>query len=83
MALRVSHTAPYVPSSFRQVGGMNVARLNLAHGTHAYHQGVVDRIRKLNKEKGYSVAVMVSAHGMPYLLLLAVPGGGLHQAAEQ
>lgn len=43
-----------------QVGGMNVARLNLAHGTHAYHQSVVDRIRKLNKEKGYSVAVMVS-----------------------
>lgn len=46
-----------------QVGGMNVARLNLAHGTHAYHQSVVDRIRKLNKEKGYSVAVMVSMFG--------------------
>lgn len=39
---------------------MNVARLNLAHGSHAYHQGVVERIRKLNREKGFSVAVMVS-----------------------
>ncbi|PRW56169.1 Pyruvate kinase isozyme chloroplastic isoform A [Chlorella sorokiniana] len=45
------------------VGGMNVARLNLAHGTHAYHQGVVDRIRKLNQEKGYSVAVMMDTEG--------------------
>ncbi|KAI7838140.1 hypothetical protein COHA_008071 [Chlorella ohadii] len=45
------------------VGGMNVARLNLAHGTHAYHQSVVDRIRKLNKEKGYSVAVMMDTEG--------------------
>lgn len=53
---------------------MNVARLNLAHGTHAYHQGVVDRIRKLNKEKGYSVAVMVSPMPSHALMLLAVPG---------
>lgn len=63
---------------------MNVARLNLAHGTHAYHQGVVDRIRKLNKEKGYSVAVMVSPMACHIWMLLALPGGGLHpQAAEQ
>lgn len=39
---------------------MNVARLNLSHGTHDYHRGVVERVRKLNKDKGFSVAVMVS-----------------------
>eukprot|EP00878_Enallax_costatus_P015415 GHUV01016146.1.p1 GENE.GHUV01016146.1~~GHUV01016146.1.p1 ORF type:complete len:169 (+),score=6.43 GHUV01016146.1:110-616(+) len=32
--------------------GMNVARLNMTHGNHAWHQQVVDRIRTLNKEKG-------------------------------
>lgn len=42
-----------------QVGGMNVARLNLAHGSHDYHRAVVQRIRKLNREKGFSVAIMV------------------------
>lgn len=41
------------------VGGMNLARLNLAHGTHEYHRSVVERIRRLNKEKGFSVAIMV------------------------
>ena len=45
------------------VGGMNVARLNLAHGGHEYHQAVVARIRQLNKDKGYSVAIMVGAQG--------------------
>lgn len=44
---------------------MNVARLNLAHGNHAYHQGVMERIRKLNREKGFSVAVMVSSRAGP------------------
>lgn len=32
--------------------GMNVARLNMTHGNHAWHTQVVERIRKLNKEKG-------------------------------
>ena len=45
------------------VGGMNVARLNLAHGGHEYHQAVVARIRQLNKDKGYSVAIMVGVQG--------------------
>jgi pyruvate kinase len=47
------------------IGGMNVARLNLSHGGHDYHRMIVDRIRKLNKEKGFAVAVMVSG---PYAL---------------
>ncbi|KAL4457632.1 hypothetical protein ABPG75_012497 [Micractinium tetrahymenae] len=45
------------------VGGMNVARLNLAHGTHEYHRSVVQCIRKLNKEKGFSVAIMMDTEG--------------------
>jgi pyruvate kinase len=34
------------------VNGMNVARLNMCHGTHASHKAVIDAIRKLNKDKG-------------------------------
>lgn len=32
--------------------GMNVARLNMCHGTHEWHTAVIERIRKLNKLKG-------------------------------
>ncbi len=32
--------------------GMNVARLNMCHGTHEWHIGVIERIRQLNKSKG-------------------------------
>lgn len=34
------------------VQGMNVARLNMCHGTLDWHKTVIDRIRKLNKSKG-------------------------------
>ncbi|MCJ1461817.1 hypothetical protein MMC07_000416 [Pseudocyphellaria aurata] len=34
------------------VNGMNVARLNMCHGDHEWHRSVIDRIHKLNKEKG-------------------------------
>ena len=34
------------------VNGMNVARLNMSHGTHEWHSSVIERIRKLNKTKG-------------------------------
>ena len=34
-------------------GGMNVARLNMSHGDHEWHQTVIERIRKLNKDNGY------------------------------
>eukprot|EP00877_Chromochloris_zofingiensis_P000483 jgi/Chrzof1/10435/UNPLg00362.t1 len=43
--------------------GMNVARLNMTHGNHEWHKGVVDRIRKLNSEKGYCIAIMVDTEG--------------------
>ena len=32
--------------------GMNVARLNMCHGTHEWHLSVIERIRQLNKSKG-------------------------------
>lgn len=40
-----------------------MARLNMCHGTHEWHKAVIDRIRSLNKSKGYSVAIMVDTEG--------------------
>lgn len=45
------------------MGGMNVARLNMCHGTREWHRDVIRKIRKLNDEKGYSVAVMIDTEG--------------------
>ena len=42
---------------------MNVARLNMCHGSHEWHTAVIESIRRLNKEKGYSVAIMVDTEG--------------------
>ncbi|CAI5465111.1 unnamed protein product [Closterium sp. Yama58-4] len=44
-------------------GGMNVARINMCHGTHAWHRQVIHDIRRLNRERGYSVAVMMDTEG--------------------
>lgn len=43
--------------------GMNVARLNMCHGSRQWHKQVFQRIRKLNRELGYSVAIMVDTEG--------------------
>ena len=43
--------------------GMNVARLNMCHGSHGWHKSVIERIRKLNQELGYSLAIMVDTEG--------------------
>lgn len=44
-------------------GGMNCARLNMSHGDHEWHRTVIERIRQLNKDKGYSVAIMMDTEG--------------------
>ncbi|KAE9612056.1 hypothetical protein Lal_00022237 [Lupinus albus] len=45
------------------VGGMNVARINMCHGTREWHQIVIERVRRLNREKGYAVAIMMDTEG--------------------
>ncbi|OIV98769.1 hypothetical protein TanjilG_20515 [Lupinus angustifolius] len=45
------------------VGGMNVARINMCHGTREWHKMVIERVRRLNHEKGYAVAVMMDTEG--------------------
>lgn len=45
------------------VGGMNVARLNMCHGTREWHKNVIENVRRLNDDKGYAVAVMMDTEG--------------------
>jgi len=45
------------------VGGMNVARINMCHGTREWHKGVIEKVRRLNEEKGYAVAIMMDTEG--------------------
>ncbi|KAH7307123.1 hypothetical protein KP509_22G046900 [Ceratopteris richardii] len=44
-------------------GGMNVARINMCHGTREWHREVIRNIRKLNEERGYAVAIMMDTEG--------------------
>jgi pyruvate kinase len=61
--------------------GMNVARLNFSHGTHAEHQQVIELIKKARTDLGVPLAIMLDTKGPEIRLkklkdgsLLLVPG---------
>jgi pyruvate kinase len=54
--------------------GMSVARLNFSHGTHAWHGGVIGRIREEAASRGKHVAVMQDLQG-PKVRLGIFTGG--------
>ncbi|MCI1288415.1 MAG: pyruvate kinase [Olsenella sp.] len=43
--------------------GMNVARFNFSHGSHAYHRQNMERVRKISEELGIPVAIMLDTKG--------------------
>lgn len=43
--------------------GMNVARLNMSHGDHAFHGKVIQNIQRLNKKLQNHVAVLLDTQG--------------------
>ena len=43
--------------------GMNVARLNMSHGSHDYHQKTCDLLRQAAKETGKNLGIMVDLQG--------------------
>lgn len=45
------------------LAGMNVVRLNMSHGDHAFHAGVIKNIRRLNQHLPYHVAVLLDTQG--------------------
>ena len=44
-------------------GGMNVARLNMSHGTLEWHREVIANIKRLNKKFGLAIAVLLDTKG--------------------
>ncbi len=54
--------------------GMDVARLNMSHGTHEQHQAAYDAVRAACDETGHSVGVLVDLQG-PKIRLGTFPGG--------
>lgn len=45
------------------VGGMNVARINMCHGTREWHRKVIENVRRLNEERGFAIAIMMDTQG--------------------
>lgn len=43
--------------------GMNIARFNMSHGTHEWHNEVINNVRKLNKKEGFVVSTMLDTKG--------------------
>ncbi|MBA3005941.1 MAG: pyruvate kinase [Proteobacteria bacterium] len=43
--------------------GMNVARLNMSHGTHKWHSEVIKHIKTINEKTGSSVAILLDTKG--------------------
>ena len=43
--------------------GMNVARLNMSHGTHEEKESLVDTLRKIRKSMGVPLAIMIDVEG--------------------
>ena len=46
--------------------GMNVARLNMSHGEKSGHEIIFNRVRKVSKELGIPVGIMVDVPGAKY-----------------
>ena len=48
------------------LAGLNVARLNFSHGTHAEHKAKIDMIKKVREELDLPVAIMLDTKGPEY-----------------
>ncbi len=62
--------------------GMNVARLNFSHGTHAWHGKVIKTIRKISKEIGEPVGILADLQG-PRIRVGEISGAGIKLVPKQ
>ena len=53
------------PEKVRELiaAGMNMARLNLSHGSYEEHQARLDEVRAAAKEAGKAIAILVDLQG--------------------
>ncbi|KAK4532099.1 hypothetical protein CCYA_CCYA10G2956 [Cyanidiococcus yangmingshanensis] len=43
--------------------GMNIARLNMSHGSHEWHGSVIQNIRQVNSEGKYNIGILLDTKG--------------------
>lgn len=43
--------------------GMNIARLNMSHGDHKFHGSLIKKIKTLNKDLKYPIAILIDTQG--------------------
>lgn len=60
--------------------GVNVARLNFSHGTHAVHEGILRNIRRAEEQVGRPIAVLADLQGPK--IRLTTFADGPHELAE-
>ena len=56
--------------------GMNVARLNMSHGTHEYHNGTIERVRTVSERLDKPIAILADLQG-PKLRVGTMQEGGV------
>lgn len=57
--------------------GMNIARLNMSHGTHEYHLETIRQVRTLSEEMKQPIAIVADLQG-PKLRVGKMQAGGIH-----
>ncbi|MFZ5365106.1 MAG: pyruvate kinase [Patescibacteria group bacterium] len=57
--------------------GMNVARLNFSHGTHAYHKKLMSAVRKISKKENIAVGILQDLQG-PKIRVGNMPEKGIN-----
>ena len=62
--------------------GMDVARLNLSHGTHAEHEAVYRMVRKASDETGHGVGIFADLQGPKIRLGWFAEGGARLQTGQ-
>ena len=45
------------------LAGMNVARINMSHGTYEEHQGKIDNVKKVRRALGVALPIMIDTKG--------------------
>lgn len=43
--------------------GMNMARLNMSHGTHDSHRSICEKVREISRQKGTAVGILLDLQG--------------------
>lgn len=56
-------TASFTMLQHLMENGMNVARLNMSHGSHQWHATVIHHIKRLNKKLGITAAILLDTKG--------------------